>query len=166
MAPKTEQLQIRLTRAQKARLRRLARQAGQDVSTFVLSRALPDAGARVEAAVRALRSPDARSFALAELADALDASPLALDPDALRDAVAHLDVAALPPVTRNYVAAMVERVCAERAIEPPRWVGRVDPLDVPWFATDLASLRPYLLRVSPAPFKRRNLFVEAAARRI
>jgi len=33
----------------------------------------------------------------------------------------------------------------------------------PWFATTLQSLRLHLLRVAPAAFRRRNLFVDAGA---
>jgi len=37
---KTAQIQIRVTRSEKARLRKLAAAAGQDVSSYVLSRVL------------------------------------------------------------------------------------------------------------------------------
>jgi hypothetical protein len=38
----------------------------------------------------------------------------------------------------------------------------VAPLDEPWFAVPLESLRPHLLRVSPVPFKHRILFIDAS----
>lgn len=42
MAGKSQQIQIRVTAAQKTRLRELARRAGVDVSAYVLSQARPD----------------------------------------------------------------------------------------------------------------------------
>jgi len=32
---------------------------------------------------------------------------------------------------------------------------------IPWFAVPFPSLRPYLLRVSPVAFKRRNIFIDS-----
>ena len=77
---KTAQLQIRLTPEQKARLRQRAAGAGQDLSSFVLSRVLPPLADRFEAVLRALRqggAPD--SFSLAELNDLLAADAITLN---------------------------------------------------------------------------------------
>ncbi len=63
---------------------------------------------------------------------------------------------------RNYVAAMVEQAAHMKRVRPPAWTARVEPLETPWFATSLESLRLHLLRASPVPFKRRNLFVDSA----
>jgi uncharacterized protein (DUF1778 family) len=159
MAPKTEQLQIRVTPLQKAALKRLAEGAGQDVSTYVLSRALPEAGQRFAELVRALAGNTETSLLLAELDDLL--SPLmgrqlseavALVPRELED---------LSSYVQNYVAAMVEHACQRRDQRPPLWVMDVAALDEPHFATTLRSLRPYLVRASPVVFKRRNIFVDA-----
>jgi hypothetical protein len=37
----------------------------------------------------------------------------------------------------------------------------VKPLERPWFASSLKSLRLHLLTASPPPFRRRNLFVDS-----
>lgn len=157
---KSEQLQIRLTAAQKSRLRQLAREAGQDVSTYVLSRALPEARQRMDEALRALHDEDDRRFALAELADTL----ALLGAAELEQVVAHADLDGLTEFVKNYVAAIVEQACARSGVTAPPWTGEVAPLEEPWFATSLESLRLHLLVASPVPFKRRNLFVDPGAR--
>jgi hypothetical protein len=157
MGQRSEFLQIRVTPAEKAAVRRLARQAGQDVSAFVLSRALPAPKLRFQALIRELAHAESRSFVFAELNDLL----VALSASALEEAVAHADVGAVPPRDANYLAAMVEYAAHSKGIVPPPWTRDVDALDAPWFATELQSLRPWLLSHSPAAFKRRNLFVDA-----
>ena len=159
MSAKSEHLQIRVTPRQKAALRRLAAAAGQDVSSYVLSRALPPAERRFAELIGLLgRGDEEPRYALAELNDLLTG----LGRDELRDAVAHADVARLSPWLANYVAAMVEQACAGKGVAPPGWAGRVAPLETPWFAAPLKSLRLYLLRASAVPFKRRNLFVDSS----
>jgi hypothetical protein len=64
-------------------------------------------------------------------------------------------------VHANTIAAMVEFACARRAIALPAWTGEIEPLAEPVFGSALQSLRLYLLKSSPAPFRRRNLFVDA-----
>ena len=159
MTPKTEQLQIRVTPLQKAALKQLAEGAGQDVSTYVLSRALPEAGQRFDELVRALAGETATSLLLAELDDLL--APLMGRQLTEAVALAPRELRELSPYLRNYVAAMVEHACQRRELRPPSWVMDVAPLDEPHFATTLRSLRPYLVRTSPVVFKRRNIFVDA-----
>jgi hypothetical protein len=163
MGRKTSHLQIRVTPAQKAALRRLAREAGQDLSSYVLTRALPPSHRRFEALVRSLGAADAaeRPYVLAEMNDFLSG----LSGPELERAVASPDPTALGATSdyeRNYVAAMVELACARKEIDPPSWTADVPPLDRPRFGTALSSLRSYLLRVSPVPFKRRNIFVDSS----
>jgi len=154
---KTAQLQIRLTPAQKASLRRRARRAGMDVSAWVLARIAPDSGRRFAGILRTLRDPAARRFALAELNDLLADLPAAEFADAVDDA----DPAGLPPEDANRVAAMVEHAAALKGVAPPRWTRGIPPLDRPRFASDLPGLRAHLLRASPVAFRRRNLFVDS-----
>lgn len=155
---RSKQLQIRVTPREKAALRRLAAAAGQDMSEYVLARALPPARLRFEELLRALEDEEDRRFALAELNTFL--SDLA--PAELPDAVAHADLRELSPFVRNYLSAMVEQAAAMKGVEPPGWVGSVPPLAEPHFAAPLAALRLHLLAASPVPFRRRNLFVDAA----
>ena len=57
---------------------------------------------------------------------------------------------------------MFDQAATTKGVLTPSWTRDVVPLDEPYFATPLESVRPYLLRVAPVPFKRRNLFVDAA----
>jgi len=155
---KSAQLQIRVTPGQKEILRRLARRAGQDMSTYVLSRALPDSRMRFARLLEELQVGDEPGFALAELNDLLSS----LSAAELRIAVEHADLAGLSPYLQNYVAAMVELAAHRRGVPPPAWVHEVEPLETPRFATPSKSLRLHLLRAAPVPFKRRNLFVDSS----
>ena len=49
-----------------------------------------------------------------------------------------------------------------KGVAPPAWTGRVDPLEAPWFATSLKTVRLHLLRSAPVAFRRRNLFVDSS----
>jgi uncharacterized protein (DUF1778 family) len=161
MATKSRQLQIRVTPDEKSAIRRLASAAGLDVSSYVLARALPAAQGRFDGLLRALAKPHDRSYVLAELNDFLSA----LSGPELAEAVGLVEwvvLEALPDYERNYVAAMVELACARRERPPPAWTREVRPLAQPRFGTELRSVRPYLLRASPVPFKRRNIFIDAS----
>jgi hypothetical protein len=155
---KSEQLQIRVTPKQKAALKRLARRAAQDVSTYVLQRALPPDRIRFEEIVRALRVNDDYRFALAELNDLLSNVARAELVDAVT--VAPSEILALTPYLQNYIAAMIEQASNVRKAPPPAWIRQIPPLETPHFVTDMPGLRLYLLRSSPVPFKRRNIFIE------
>jgi len=157
MAAKSQQLQIRVTAREKAALKRLARAAGQDVSTFVLARALPADTARLSGIIKTLRDGADQRFALAELNDVLSALPAAT----LAEVVSTIDLHGLTPFLQNYVAAMVEQVTRAKGLRPPAWTRNIAPLEAPHFATTLENLRLHLLRAAPLAFKRRNIFVDA-----
>lgn len=158
MSTKSGQIQIRVSPHEKAALEGLARRAGQSVSAYVLSRALPAARLRFEELVRALTEEGNRRFVLAELNELL----AGLSPLELRAAVADVRLEGLSPYLQNYVAAMVELASQRKGVAPPPWAREVVPLEKPVFATDLASLRLHLLRSAPVAFKRRNVFVDAS----
>lgn len=155
---KSQHLQIRVTPDQKAALKRQARRAGTDVSTFVLGRALPAAASRFAELLRALGREGDPRFPLAELNDLLTALASA----ELRVVVADGDLRGLSPYLQNYVAAMVEQAAYRNRVAPPAWVHEVEPLAEPRFATALPGLRLHLLSSAPVPFRRRNIFVDSA----
>jgi hypothetical protein len=154
--PKSQQLQIRVSRAEKSAIERAARRAGMDMSSYVLSRVLSLPAAQFQRHANTAAS-DEPSYGLAELNTLLTELPAA----DLEEAVAEPPTATLTPFVANYVAAMVELACARRNIAIPRWTRAVPPLDVPWFATQVLALRHYLLTHSPAPFRCRNLFIDS-----
>lgn len=158
MTTKSKYLQIRVSPREKAEVERLALRAGQDVSSYVRSRVLPDDALRFRTLMDRLgeASTDYR-YLLAELNDWLSA----LAPDRFREPMAGASVAELTPFLQNYVAAIVEQAAHRKGVTPPEWTSRVRPLEEPWFATELASVRLHLLKEAPVSFKRRNLFVDA-----
>jgi hypothetical protein len=157
MSPRSSQLQIRVTPREKAVLRRQAALAGLDLSAYVLLRALPSPDTAWQELVAALASADEPGYVLAELNDLLTRSA----PIEFTRLTALEPPRGLAPWTANYLAALVEQAAALKSVAPPVWSARIAPLAEPWFGTALRSLRPYLLRVSPVPFKRRNLFVDS-----
>lgn len=157
MASRSEQLQIRVTPREKAVLKRLARASGQDVSAYVLARALPSETGRFASIIEAFHDDSNRRFAMAELNDALSS----LTPVEFGAAVGSLEVSSLTPLVQNYVAAMVEQAARAKRVRTPEWIHDIAPLGVPYFATPLKSLRLYLLRATPIAFKRRNIFADA-----
>lgn len=154
---RTTQLQIRVSAAQKAGIRRAAEQAGLDMSAFVLSRALPAPEMRFRACVEDCAGPAPPAFGLAELNTLLAGWTAAQ----LRDAIAVAPTTALTPFLSNYIAAMVEQACERLSVRVPGWVRAIEPLAEPAFGSALKSLRLHLLTHSPAPFRRRNIFIDA-----
>lgn len=153
---KSSQLQIRVSPAEKAAIQRAARRAGMDMSAYVLARALPAASRQFRDFVAACRTPQRARFALAELNSWL----ASLGAGELPEAVA-TPPTGLTPYLANYVAAMVEYTCAQRDVASPDWTRSVERLAEPVFGSELASLRLHLLTHSPAPFRRRNIFIDA-----
>ena len=155
---KTAQLQIRVSRDEKTAIQRAAKQAGMDMSSYVLSRVISIPAAEVRRCLEACASTASPAFPLAQL-NSLLASYSAAE---LRMAIAPPPPAGLTPVLANYVAAMVEYACALRVVPVPAWAGSIRPLVEPMFATTLQSLRLHLLTHSPPPFRRRNIFIDSS----
>jgi hypothetical protein len=57
---------------------------------------------------------------------------------------------------------MVELGCQRFSIPAPAWTRAVVPLEEPFFGSTLESLRLHLLTQSPAPFRRRNIFIDSS----
>lgn len=155
--PRSEQLQIRVSPAEKAAVRRAAEHAGLDMSAYVLSRALPTPAMRLQACIEDCAGPAPPGFGLAEL-NALLTRWTAAE---LRDAIAVPPTTVLVPFLSNYIAAMIEQACERRAVRVPIWVRTVEPLPEPAFGSTLQSLRLHLLTHSPPSFRRRNIFIDA-----
>lgn len=155
MATKAEFLQVRLSRAEKRALAKAAEGAAMTVSAYVLARCLPTADDRFARACAHLRASTEPTFALAGVHDVL--ASLAAE------ALTTLPAPALAAASFEaaYVASMVEQAAARATVRAPRWCCRVPPLERPWFASTLESLRAHLLTASPPAFRARNLFVDA-----
>lgn len=155
--PRSGQLQIRVSQAEKAAIRRAAEHAGLDMSAYVLSRALPAPAMRLQECIENCAGPAPPSFGLAELNTLLTSWTAA----ELRDAIAVRPTTPLTPFLSNYIAAMIEQACERRSVRVPGWVRAVEPLAEPAFGSTLKSLRLHLLTHSPPPFRRRNIFIDA-----
>jgi hypothetical protein len=155
--PKTDQLQIRVSPLEKAAIQRAAKRAGLDMSSYVLSRVISVPANRFQECIAAAAGLDS-SYGLAELNTLLTK----LAPFELEGAVAAAPTLSLSPFVANYVAAMVELACALRAIPIPSWTRTILPLVDPWFGSSVLRLRHYLLISSPAPFRRRNIFIDSS----
>lgn len=154
---KTEQLQIRLSASQKNRIRRAAARDGLDMSEWVLSRLLGGRGDAFDSLLEQLRDSDESSYIFSELIEYLGAQTR----DSFDDAVA-APPAGLSAYHANYVAALVELAAHRIGVQAPGWTADIAPLAEPVFGTDLTSLRLHLLTKSPPPFRRRNIFIDAA----
>ena len=155
---KSQQLQLRVSAHEKAAIQRAARQAGVDMSTYVLARVLAPAAGEFQDLTNACLDASSVSFALADL----HAWLVKLRSSALTDAVASPPARGLPPYAANYIAAMVEYACWKKGQVPPAWTRGIVPLAEPVFASSLQSLRLHLLVNSPPPFRRRNIFVDTS----
>jgi hypothetical protein len=153
---KSSQLQIRVSPAEKVAIQRAARRAGLDMSAYVLNRVLPLPVRRFQELTETCRDPQRARFALGELSSWL----ASLSAGELQEAVLSAPVG-LTPYLANYVAAMVEYACGRRGVVPPAWTLAIAPMTEPVFGSTLMSLRLYLLTHSPAPFRRRNIFIDA-----
>jgi len=154
---KLSQLQIRISHLEKAAVQRAAKRAGMDMSSYVLSRLISVPAADFQKCIAAAGGGKLSS-GLAELNSLLTR----LSSFELEHAVANAPAVVVSPFLANYVAAMVELACARREIAVPRWTVTVQPLDDPWFANTSTALRHYLLTSSPAPFRRRNIFIDSS----
>ena len=82
-----------------------------------------------------------------------------LGPEEFDLAVAGIDPGGLTPLQLNCAAAAIESEAWRREQSPPAWTRDVHPLAAPYFCWSLPSLRPHLMRVTPAAFKRRNVYL-------
>lgn len=156
---KTYQLQIRVSPQEKAAIRRAAKRAGLDMSSWVLRRALPAPQAVFRSLVSQLaRQEDRRAYLWAELNDWLEG----LTADEFTVATADGPDLPLSSYLANYLAAMVELAAHRKGVGPPEWTQAIDPLDQPVFASALQGLRLHLLISSPPPFRRRNIFIDTS----
>lgn len=157
MSAKTAQLQIRVSSSEKAFIRSRARTAGMDISAWVLHQLLSDETTKFEELVAEWPRADTSHYAVANLNDFLTSLPK----ERFRRAVENRPNSKLSPFQENYLAAMIEIAALKKGIQPPNWTKSVPPLEDPYFASDLQSLRLHLLVSSPIPFRRRNIFVDA-----
>lgn len=159
MENRNHYLQIRVTAAEKAAIRRAAEKAGQDMSGWILDKLLPAPQREFQRLAKSLASsPENRRFIFAELNDYLSG----MDKRQLSQAVSEPPKAGLDNYAAAYLAAMIETAAHRQDIDPPRWTADVPGLPEPVFGSSLPGLRLHLLTHSPPPFRRRNIFIDSS----
>jgi uncharacterized protein (DUF1778 family) len=156
-AHKTEQLQIRVSSAQKLAIKLQAEKAQISMSEWILNKVLPSPQVTFQSLVEELAASDQPSYVFAELLEVL--GPMSADEYEI--AVSEAPSAQLDPYWRNYLAATVEQAAAAKHAKIPSWTLDVAPLDQPVFGSSLKSLRLHLLVNSPAAFLARDIFIDA-----
>lgn len=155
---KNSQLQLRVSEREKAAIRRAAQLAGLDVSSWVLSKITPpQLATRFRELVVELRRAKDPGYCLAEINSLLTKCNRAEFSETVRDC----DWSVLSPFLANYLAAMVETSAHKKHFSPPDWTHEILPSTAPYLASQLISLRTYLLVNSPPAFRRRNIFIDA-----
>ncbi len=159
MKPTTKQLQlqIRVSKTEKTAIQQAAKAANLGMSEWVLSKLLPSGQRRFQDLTRQLAETAEPGYILAEIHDLLkNATPSEFEE------IAALPISRrIPPYLENYIAAMIEYSAHQKKVSAPEWVRQIPPLDSPHFPVDMLSLRLYLLTHSPAPYRNRNIFIDA-----
>ena len=155
---KTEQLQIRVSAAEKAVIKHRASYAGMSMSDWVLSLVLPVSKDKFQRLLNELSRSQTPGFVVAELNELLSQ----LSVDEYRAAVADQPQAQLDEYWLNYVAAMVEHAAVAKRADTPTWTKSVRPLTRPVFGSSLKSLRLHLLSNGLPAFRSRNIFIDSS----
>ena len=153
---KSEQIQIRISSADKERLLKLAQNEGLSLSAWLIKNALffPT---DFKTICMELNTAKDRSYVLAKLNQFLMAIPETRWNESLSSFPANID-----DEDAAYLASMVEQAAKILALPIPQWTKNISPSEDPIFGSETASLRLYLLINAPAPFKQRNIFIDAS----
>jgi hypothetical protein len=158
---KTDHIQIRVTKEEKAAIQAASQRAHLEMSQWILQKILPDPEAKLLtllAKLKRVENTKNRSFILNELASFL----ARLSGHELQMAIAKPINIGLSELMDNYVAAMIEQACVFKKIAPTLWLTEKTSVEQPFFGTKLQSMRLYLLIVSPPSFKKRNIFIDSS----
>ena len=154
---KETQLQIRISKSDKDRIKLYAKRAGLSVSEWVTKQLLTEKSEGFRVILEKLKLAKTPSYALAELNDFISklkanelSRTLYAKPFGLSDYLS------------NYVAAMVEEAAFQKKVHPPLWTTTIAPLKDPVFGENLESIRMHLLLNSPLSFRKRNIFIDTS----
>lgn len=157
-SPKTAQMQLRVSPAQKRAIKLRAKQAGQNMSDWILNTLLPPSRNDLQEIFATLARTTEPSYALADLNDLLSRL-LAAE---FQAATAEKPADPLSPYLENYIAALIEHAAAQKGVPSPTWTQSVRPLRDPHFGVSLKSLRLHLLTNAPPAFRNRNIFIDSS----
>ncbi len=155
---KEEQVQIRISKQDKDRLRVFAKNKNMELSSFILESVIPSLFKKFQELLSDLKRSKYPKIKLAEINDFL----CALNSRDLKAAVANRFEVQLDDYYTNYVAAMIEVACDQKDIAIPVWTQEIAGLDNPVFGSSLKSIRLHLLANALIPFKARNIFIDSS----
>lgn len=128
------------------------------MSEYVLTCLFPPQKERFLKLVYQLQISEKVSYALATIHDWLQN----LNPTEFENVFCQeMPLSSLSPHLQNYLAAMIEEAALRKNTLAPVWLKNIEPLTDPFFGSDLKSLRLHLLKNSPVPFRKRNIFIDA-----
>lgn len=128
------------------------------MSEYILTRIFPEQKFRWMGLLTKLSRSKKTSFVLSEIHDFL----AGLSSDDWIATVSEAPEDSIEPVWLNYVCAMLELAASQKKVAPPEWTKLVEPLNTPYYASELLSLRLHLLTSAPPPFRKRRLFIDAS----
>ena len=155
---KTDYIQIRINKKEKAKFVKLAELDNMSLSNWILNKLKIDI------------SPVEIKIIYGQIAIASDSSyALAFLNDSLMKVPKHTwsDLVSIKPENLNfenlcYVASMIEHAAEIRELNTPLWVNDIGALQTPYFVSTFKNLRLYLLINSPVSFRKRNIFIDAS----
>lgn len=151
-------LQIRLTALEKEVIGQQAHSVGLDVSTWVKQQLFPRHKKIYIELINSMTTLHESKQSLAALNDLLHD----LSKDEFVETLTELPKRFIATVLGNYIASMIDFAANQKNIFPPSWTEHYKGTEEPFFSTDLKSLRLHLLRMSPAAFKKRNIFIDSS----
>jgi len=155
---KTEFLQIRISKEDKALIKAAAKSAGEDMSQWILNRILSKDSSEFLKLTDRLADNETESFYIfAQIHDFL----ASLSKKNFMSAVDLPPNFDLSGFKGSYLAAMIEERANQLKEAAPEWTERYGSLEKPHFGTNLKGLRLHLLANSPPPFRKRNIFIDS-----
>ena len=154
---KTEQLQVRVSPAQKRAIQKQAERARISMSDWILRRLLPSATLIFQDLLVELASADDPSYVFAELLDFIDS----MAAEQFEEVFAEPPSVRLDPYWACYLAATLEHAASLKHAKAPAWTRDVPALGEPVFGSSLESLKLHLLVNSPPAFIGRNIFIDS-----
>lgn len=152
---KSETIQIRVSKAEKEKLKKLSQVHKMCVSEFILSNLLTDISAyEVRQLYELIAKGENRVLSLFNLRNKLKKiSP------AFWDGAVGIVPDFLDPFSLAYVASTIEELSYIRGLSYPEWCTGIKALSEPYIGSDQETMNFYILVNSPVPFKRRNIFL-------
>ncbi len=155
---KTDFLQIRVTPSEKKILQTHAKKKNMDVTSWVKSRLFHSKQQQFQIILSEIESAEQPREAWAELHDFLTQ----LSKNEFLSALFDLPRSFQNTFKGNYIAAMIETTAQHKNFSFPAWTKHYMGLETPYFGSTMDSLRLHLLVSSPAPFRKRNIFIDTS----